>query len=149
MRLSPHFTLDELTVSEVAARLGIDNSPPSKEVRDNLRFLAQHLERVRSVLGDRPIIITSGYRCPELNGTIGGSPTSAHVRGLAADFICPSYGTPYEIVERIADSDVPFDQLIHEYGRWVHLGLSESAYRHEVLTICRGTGYVRGLQECP
>ena len=147
MRLSPHFTLEELTASEYAVRNGINNEPPWPIV-ENLRILAAHLEGVRAALGNRPIIITSGYRSPELNEAIGGSPRSKHMQGFAADFICPSYGAPFEICQRIIDDGLAYDQLIHEYGQWVHYGISDQPYRRQVFTICKGGQYIPGLKRC-
>ena len=118
MRLSPHFTLDELTHSETAARLDIDNTP-SEEIIDNLKFLSEKLEYVRVLLGS-PMLISSGYRSGLLNDALGSKRTSAHTRGLAVDFISPSFGTPKEIVQAIVDSDIEYDQVILEFDRWVH-----------------------------
>src|SRR5262245_38153427 len=86
-QLSPNFSLAELTVSDSAARLRIDNTPDAA-VLANLRRLAHLLEDVRELLG-RPLVITSGFRAPKLNRAVGGSATSVHVIGLAADFIAP------------------------------------------------------------
>lgn len=118
MQLTEHFSLEELVHSSTAIRLGIDNTPPD-EILPNLKVLAQGLERVRSVLG-HPIHIDSGYRCEILNAAVRGSKTSAHMQGWAADFICPAFGTPLEIVKVIVGSGIAFDQCIQE-GTWVHL----------------------------
>lgn len=125
--LSPHFTVQELIASEVAIRKGIDNTPPA-EVLENLRLLAEALERVRSVLGS-PLRINSGYRCPKLNSSIGGSKTSAHLQGLAADFTCPGFGTPEHIMRELVKhkDKLGYDQLIYE-GTWIHFGLPEEGY---------------------
>jgi zinc D-Ala-D-Ala carboxypeptidase len=120
MRLSENFSLEELTASETAARKGIDNTP-SEEVIDNLKRLAAALQEVRALLNHRAILVSSGYRSPELNQAVGGSATSDHCKGLAADFICPSYGTPNDIVRAIAASGLSFKQVIREFDRWVHL----------------------------
>jgi zinc D-Ala-D-Ala carboxypeptidase len=120
MRLSENFSLEELTASETAARKGIDNTP-SEEVIDNLKRLAAALQEVRALLNHRAILISSGYRSHELNQAVGGSATSDHCKGLAADFICPSYGTPNDIVRAIAVSGLSFKQVIREFDRWVHL----------------------------
>ena len=117
MNLSPHFTLEELTHSEIAVRKGIANTPDADTV-ENLKVLASSLERVRHVLGS-PIIVSSGYRSPKVNSTVGGSPTSSHLFGYAADFICPGFGTPREICEAIRASGIDYDQIIEE-GTWVH-----------------------------
>lgn len=130
MKLSIHFDLSEFTHSQTAIRRGIDNTPDDT-ILTNLYRLAQTLEQVREVLG-KPIIISSGYRCPELNAAIGGSKTSAHMKGLACDFTCPAFGTPYAVALEIADSVVEFDQIIYE-GTWVHLGLSDNP-RRQLLT---------------
>lgn len=122
MKLSEHFSLEELTASETAARLGLDNEPPP-EVEANLLRLALALEDVRDLLGGVPIIISSGYRAPAVNTAVHGSKTSAHVYGLAADFIAPAYGSPFEVCLALKGM-MSYDQLIHEYGRWVHLGLA-------------------------
>ena len=138
MRLSENFTLEELTASETAARKGIDNTP-SEEVIDNLKRLAAALQEVRALLNHRAILVSSGYRSPELNQAVGGSATSDHCKGLAADFICPSYGTPNDIVRAIAASDLPFKQVIREFDKWVHLSIPEEGQepRKQALIIDR------------
>ncbi|AZE48342.1 Phage protein [Pseudomonas chlororaphis] len=135
--LSTHFSLEELLHSDLATANGLDNTP-SHLVLDNLRRLAQVLERVRhEVLHDQPLRILSGYRGPVLNKTVGGSRNSAHLKGLAADFICTGFGSPKQICAAIALSTIEFDQLIVEFGRWVHLGLAPEgiAARRQVLSI--------------
>ncbi|VVE59449.1 peptidase M15 [Pandoraea iniqua] len=146
--LTLHFTLDELTHSQTADRRGIDNTP-SDEIVTNLIRVAQTLERVRVLLGSRPVSISSGYRSPDLNRAVGGARNSAHLYGLAADFICPGYGTPLQICKAIAASGIDFDQLIYE-GTWVHLGLAKAGEksRQQVLTakFANGTAsYREGL----
>jgi zinc D-Ala-D-Ala carboxypeptidase len=119
-KLSAHFTLDEMTVSQEAARRGIDNTPPA-EALAALRVTAQALEAVRVRLGCAPIIVSSGYRCPELNRIVRGSKDSQHMMGQAVDFICPAFGNPTEIAAALRDSGIEYDQLILEFGRWVHI----------------------------
>lgn len=140
MNLSPNFTLEELVISETAARKRIDNKPGQDEMA-NLTRLAETLEEVRELLS-RPIVITSGYRSRELNHAIGGSPLSVHCHGLAADFIAPPIAVD-DICKRIATSDIGFDQLIKEY-QWVHLGLSKNHNRRQILTK-KGGGYITGI----
>jgi zinc D-Ala-D-Ala carboxypeptidase len=134
MKISEHFTLEELTFSEVAARLGLDNTP-SPIVITNLGLVAAVMERIRTLLGDRPIVVHSGYRSPQVNEAVGGVVTSAHCHGLAWDMICPAFGTPVEVALAILKSDIEYDQLIFEYG-WVHVGLAQekSSFRREALT---------------
>ena len=138
MRLSENFSLEELTASETAARKGIDNTP-SEEVIDNLKRLAAALQEVRALLNHRAILVSSGYRSPELNQAVGGSATSDNCKGLAADFICPSYGTPNDIVRAIAASGLSFKQVIREFDRWVHLAIEEEGQepRKQALIIDR------------
>jgi len=126
MRLTKNFTLEELIFSETASRKGIDNSP-NQEVLFNLERLAQGLQDVRDLL-QYPILISSGYRCLELNTVIGSKPSSAHVKGLAADFICPSYGSVEDVMIAIVNSDIQYDQCILEYGRWIHLAFADEGY---------------------
>lgn len=121
MNLSEHFSLDELTRSDYAIRYGLDNTPPDWALA-NLVRLARSLETVRKVLG-HPIYINSGYRSALVNKGIGGSRNSAHVRGLAADFVCPGFGSPLAICRELVLAGVPFDQLIYE-GGWVHFAIS-------------------------
>jgi zinc D-Ala-D-Ala carboxypeptidase len=136
MNLSPNFALDELTASETAARHGIDNTPDQATIQ-NLTRLANALQEVRALLGNKVIIISSGYRSPELNQKVGGSATSDHCKGLAADFICPSYGTPDEIVRVVMASAIPFKQVIREFDKWVHFSIPEEgeAPRKQALII--------------
>ena len=140
MNLTEHFTLEELTVT---SHRDIDNTPPPETV-DKLRATARGLEHVRLVLGV-PVLVTSGYRCPELNDKVGGSANSQHMRGEAADVVMPSYGTPLDVCRAIEASDIRFDQLIWE-GTWVHVSFVEDRKpRREVLTWIKGQGYSKGL----
>ena len=136
MKLSPNFALDELTASETAARYGIDNTPDEAIIK-NLTRLANALQEVRALLGNKVIIVSSGYRSPELNQKVGGSATSDHCKGLAADFICPSYGTPDEIVRVVMASAIPYKQVIREFDKWVHFSIPEEgeAPRKQALII--------------
>lgn len=130
MKLSSHFTLDELTQSQTAVRKGIDNTP-APAVVGNLARLAGVLEQVRAAAA-RPISISSGYRSPALNKAVGGSATSAHVLGLAAD-ITASGMTAKQLAVAIRDAGIEVDQIIWE-GTWVHVGLTAGKPRNQVLT---------------
>ena len=143
MLISPHFTLDEMIVSQFAARDGLDNTPPP-EARANLQLLCCALEQVRALF-DAPIIVSSGYRSEQVNRVIGGASNSQHIQGLAADFTVIEV-SPRETVRRISESAVPFDQLILEFDRWVHLSVTRDTPRRQVLTIRNGSGYLPGLQ---
>jgi zinc D-Ala-D-Ala carboxypeptidase len=143
VQLSPNFSLSDLVYSETAEENGIDNTPPP-EVVENLKRLAAGLEAVRALLG-APLEISSGYRCAALNEAVGGSSTSQHIQGLAADFACSGYGSPLEVALAIQKSGLEFDQCILEYGRWVHLSFSDTP-RSRLLTIYDDKeGYLAGL----
>ena len=145
MQLTENFTLEEFTRSTTASRLKIDNRVPG-ELMPNIQLTAIKLELVRQALG-KPIVITSGYRCPALNARVGGVSTSAHTKGLAVDFKS-SFGTPKEICQRLIDAGVQFDKLIQEHNQWVHIGFSPSNNRQIVLTAIKQGGktvYVNGL----
>jgi len=120
MKLSPNFSLQELTQSETAVRLGLDNTP-SKEVEANLVRLARTLEEVRRILG-RPVMVNSAYRSPEVNKAIGSKPTSQHCIGCAADIRVPGL-TPDSVVKELLKTNLEFDQLIREFDLWVHISI--------------------------
>jgi len=136
-QVSEHFSLAELTVTKT----GLSNTPGPAELA-NLKRLAGVLEQVRALLGNRPITINSGYRSPEVNRKVGGSTTSDHRHGLAADIICPAYGSPHEIAKAIAASGIGFDQVIQE-GTWVHIGVGPRM-RRQALTY-KGGKYLPGI----
>jgi hypothetical protein len=144
-RLSPNFTLEEFTLSQEAERTGIDNTPPP-DVVARLVKTAAGMERIRTATGNRPIFVSSGYRSLKLNTRIGGSKTSAHVKGEACDFTVAGL-TPRQAAEIIVKSGVKFDQLILEFNRWLHAGFSEPM-RQQVLTAKKINGktvYLPGL----
>lgn len=138
LMLSPHFSLAEMIYSQTASRAGLRNIP-TREAHVHLQQLAQVMEKVRNLCGAYPVTITSGYRSPEVNALVGGSTTSAHMSGLACDFIIPEAGTPLEVCLAIEPYLAAFgiDQLIHEYDDWVHLAIAINidAARCECLTI--------------
>jgi len=139
MNLSPHFTLEEFIASQTATRDHIDNTP-NPGIVANLKLTAQLLEQIRTLL-NKPVIVSSGYRSPELNKAVNGAANSAHLFGLAVDFICPQFGTPIAICHRIEASPLSFDQLIFEHT-WVHLGLAKDGdvSRRQLLTAHFGNG---------
>lgn len=148
MQLTPNFTLEELTVTEVR---GVDNSCPA-DLQPHLVNVANTLEKVRKLLG-APIIVTSGYRCAAVNTAVGGAADSAHLQAFAADFICPDFGTPLQICAKIeAAPALIFDQLINEGAKgaslgWVHISIAPPQ-RRQVLTANFETGkavYSEGL----
>lgn len=135
MNLSPHFTLDELIATQ---HRGIDNMP-APGIIANLKMTAMLLEGVRLRLG-APIVVSSGYRCPELNKAVGGQPNSQHLTGQAADFICPGYGSPVTVASALHDCrEVAYDQLILEFGRWVHISWSATPRRQALVIDASGT----------
>lgn len=128
MKLSEHFTLEELIASDIAVRHGIDNIPSSPLIISNLKSLAEGLENVRKLLG-KPITINSGYRSLLVNSLLGSKPTSQHIKGLAADIVCLSFGTPKDIIKKIVSSDIKYDQVILEFDRWIHISFCEEGYK--------------------
>lgn len=144
MHLSTHFTLEEMTFSDTATRLGIDNTPPLDAV-DRLEELCQTLlEPIRARYG--AVRVTSGYRCPDLNRLIGSKDSSQHTRGEAADIQCGA--RPLAVCRWLADSGMPFHQVIHEFGRWTHVSIAPrgESPRHQLLTIDKH-GTRTGLHE--
>lgn len=133
-QLSPHFSLEELTFSQTAARNKINNVPTGQDL-ENLTNTANKMELVRTLLGN-PISINSGYRSAALNKAIkGSSKTSQHTVGEAVDFTCRGFGTPRQIVEKIKNSNIEFDQLIYEFDSWVHISFTSTRPRKQILTI--------------
>lgn len=154
MQLSPHFTLTELTRSDTALERGIDNTPPP-ELIPRLVLLAELLERIRATLAC-PVIVTSGYRCEQLNAAVGGVTSSDHSRGHAADIIAPAFGTPSEVAALLAPlvSTLSIGQLILEGFRrrdgtrreWVHVSTrTPEKLVNRVITIT-DAGTVPGIQ---
>lgn len=129
MQLTKNFTLSEMTASSTSLRTGIKNIP-SPNIIGNLKVLADGLEEVRALLNS-PITITSGYRSQVLNSFIGGSISSAHCLGYAADFKCAGFGSPDDIVRAIKTSNIKYDQLICEGGitGWVHISFDPKLRR--------------------
>lgn len=118
-KLSNHFSLEEMIFSETAIRHGFDNRPDATSRQNLVELCENMLERIRELAGG-PITVTSGYRSPTLNSIIGGAPESQHKTGEAADINCPLL-TTQTLFQRIRQSDLPFDQLIDEFGTWVHV----------------------------
>lgn len=120
MYLSPHFTLEELTYSETASRWGLVNEPLPAHV-DNLRRLCESLlEPARELLGV-PLHINSGFRSTALNAAVRGAHSSAHLVGLAADFVPIGLDLATAFDKLRTSPGLPFDQIIFECRAWIHL----------------------------
>lgn len=123
MKLSPHFTLSEMTFSQIAIRKHISNIPSVAEKENLTRLCNDFLEPVRAIWGVA-ITPTSGYRSPILNEAVGGATNSQHVRGLAVDFNVPGK-SPKQVVDAIIAEGIIFDQLILEHNQWCHGSVAE------------------------
>lgn len=116
-----HFNLNEFTFSQTAARYDIDNTPSEMVVKNLNRLCDLILDPLRELI-DKPIQITSGYRCIALNRMVGSKDTSHHTLGLAADIKC---GIDIdELMEIIINSNLPYEQVIKEFDSWVHISVS-------------------------
>lgn len=143
MRLSNNFSLEELCASSMAKQKNINNQP-TKEATEALGCLVQNLlQPLRDKLR-RPIIVTSGYRCPELNKLVGGSQNSQHVLGQAVDIVVRGM-TPRTLAEFVTRTGLTFDQMIVEEVNgtsWLHLSYTRKFNRKERL-LYRGGKYTR------
>ena len=127
MNLSAHFTLAEFTASEVAARRGLDNRMPDELIPDAIALCENVLEPARAALG--PIRVNSGYRSKKVNSAVGGAWGSQHTLGQAADIITLGINVRmFDLFEYIY-KNLPFDQLIWEFGSWVHVSYNSSPRR--------------------
>jgi zinc D-Ala-D-Ala carboxypeptidase len=138
MKLTNNFRLSEFTNSQTAERQGIDNTPPPAVI-GALRKTAAHMEQVRTLLGGNAIVISSGYRSPALNKSIGGAATSQHTKGEAVDFTCPAFGGPADIVKAIKASSIEYDQVILEFNRWVHISFTAKPRKQALIIDRSGT----------
>jgi hypothetical protein len=137
MKLSPHFSLAEFTKSQTATRRSIDNTPSLNAI-DNLQLLVDNvLQPVRLNFG-RPVTVSSGYRSPELNVAIGGSATSDHCLGMAADI--EIVGLDNKVLAQWIRENTKFTQLILEFytdgvpdSGWVHVSYDKDDLKCEVL----------------
>ena len=137
MKLSPNFTLAEMTASQTAERRGLDNTPNATAIA-NLTRVAALLEQVRALIG-KPIIVTSGYRSPEVNLAIGSTNRSQHPLGCAADIKVHGM-TPRQVIEACIKADIPYHQIIEEFGSWVHISVPNTPSeepKRQALTIDR------------
>jgi hypothetical protein len=121
MLLTPHFTLEELTVTN---HRSLDNTPNSSEI-NNLKRLAEMLEEVKTLLDGKPIMINSGFRSKAVNDAVGSKDSSQHRVGCAADIRVPGL-TPDQVVKAIIGSPIAFDQIIREFDSWTHISVPNS-----------------------
>lgn len=152
MNLSANFTLKELTRSDTADRLGIDNTPDDEQI-ESLRLLCENiLQPVRDHFG-KPVKINSGFRCSALNQATGGSATSDHCKGQACDFEIDGVSNP-DLAQWIADN-LKYTQLILEFytqgqpnSGWVHASFNPDNLKCQELTAVKVAGktqYLNGL----
>ena len=131
MKLSKYFTLRELTFSKIAEDNDIDNTP-TPDVLEKLKHTASQLDKVRELL-NKPVNISSGYRCLQVNRRLGSKDTSQHLKAEAVDFKCELFGSPKKVFDKIRESDIQFDQLILEFNSWVHISFVKEGGRRECL----------------
>jgi len=119
--MTPHFTLAELTAT---SHRQFDNTPNEAETA-NLQRLAEFLEQVKIALGDKPIMINSGFRSKQVNDSVGSRDSSQHRIGAACDFRVPGM-TPDAVVRAVIAAGLPFDQIIREFDAWTHISVTNT-----------------------
>ena len=140
MKLTKNFSLEEMYRSDTARRCGIDNKPQTEEVVENLRALClEVLQPLREHLG-KPVVVSSGYRCKDLNKKVGGVENSQHLKGEAADIKVRDREELIDVMRYIMD-ETDFDQLIREKSgstEWVHVSHKRNGNnRRMVLRLAR------------
>ena len=138
-KLSENFTLGEFTASETAKKKGINNTPTLADIAHMKELCQNLLQPIRDAWG-KPIKVTSGFRCYRLNRALGGSPTSVHPKGWAAD-IKPASGSYKEFEEFVVNflkehPEIKFDQCIRETSgnsKWLHLGYKNVAGKQRMM----------------
>lgn len=123
-----NFKISELIHSDVAIKHNINNMPDINSLDCLLNLIVYCLQPIRERL-KKPVIITSGYRCPKVNEKVGGSDTSQHMKGQAVDFVVNGM-SPYQIYMKILNSDIEYDQLILEPS-WVHISYKKGKNRKQ------------------
>jgi len=118
MQLTPHFTLEELTHTDHRT---IENVPNSTEI-NNLKRLAEMLEKVKDLLDGKPIMVNSAFRSKAVNDAVGSKDTSQHRVGCAADIRVPGL-SPDQVVKAIIGSPIAYDQIIREFDSWTHISV--------------------------
>ena len=132
---STYFSMEELIRSDTAVRHQIKNKPSFDEWENIQRLVRDVLDPLREYMGT-PVRITSGYRCHELNRIVGGSTTSYHMAGLAADLIAADGSlSVHKICDVIASSSWPFDLVIDEFGQWVHVQVAAEGIKPRGLAL--------------
>jgi hypothetical protein len=143
---STHFSWAE---AQITSHRGIDNTIP-KELWPKVIYTAVGMEAVRLVLNNLPIIVSSWYRCPELNTRVGSKSTSQHLQGQAVDWICPSFGTPTQVALALREQDqfVEYDQMILEHS-WIHTSFTIPGIhpRSQVLTLLSNGKWAQGITD--
>lgn len=130
-----YFTLEELTRSRTADRLGIDNRPDSMSAQNLHRLIDKVLDPLRRRWG-APLIVNSGFRCPKLNKAVGGAPNSHHLRGMAADITTGNRLDNRRLFHLAAESELQFTQLIDEASfAWIHISYDPSDLRRQILRL--------------
>lgn len=130
-----YFSFQEFERSETAYKHGIDNTAPESARRNIAALVDKVLDPLREAWG-KPITVTSGYRCPELNRIVGGSKTSHHMRGMAADISTGNKVENRRLFQLIMDLKLPFTQLIDEKNfSWVHVSLDPEDVKRQVLRL--------------
>ena len=134
MNLTEHFTLEELTAT---SHREFDNTPNDAEMA-NLVLLAEFLEKVKSLLDGKPIMVNSAFRSKQVNDSVGSKDTSQHRTGCAADIRVPGM-TPDAVVRALVASKLPFDQVIREFDAWTHISVSPTPRRQALIIDKSGT----------
>ena len=134
MKISKNFTLEELTKSQTAEALKIDNTPAAEQIVNLCALVYNVLQPLRDREG-LPVKITSGYRCPKLNKAVGGVSSSQHMRGQAADI--KIHGRDPRYMADVIALNCPFDQLI-EYPTFVHVSYNLHGNRRQRISKCGG-----------
>ena len=130
-----NFTMSELLHSDIAEKYNISNIPDKQSLDNMLTLIIECIQPIRNYI-NKPMIISSGYRSPRLNGhpLINGAQNSQHVTGQAVDFTIKGM-TPKQIIEKIKASGVEVDQCVNERNCWVHLSYNKGKNRKQYFEI--------------